>query len=550
MKRTAVLTAALLLIAASALGDDIESSIEEAKTLAEGGDNSGAIALLEKLVADHPENSDAMAYLGLYTGMGAGQAAGYEEAGRLMMLSFERLDKAVRLDRNNPEAWLFRGIMGIKVPGFFGRLEAGIKDLERAVELYSASPDAGESMITALTMLAEGYGKNGDQAGRKKALEKILELAPGTGAAESAEAELESMGEVEEKPVIDTGIIEPKEGDSEPVLAIKKKLAADPEDPALLFELGEAYYAEESFHKAREALKNYIALDDSSAEAYRMLALATSRVGAVGYDENIYENTDYLSNVAFEAMAALDRAVELAPEDIELRLTRGVLGLQMPFFLGKHDQSVADLEMVSGSDVSDEMRAEALFYLGYARQREALRYWIKAAREYPGSDGARLALDEMRPQVARLDESELEGPHVVIDFVLGFQDELAPQTAVWIEDEDENYVATVYVSGFAGNVKEKQVTLPVWSAVSGYEGIDAVTGASIDVGHHILVWNLEDHTGEKVGRGKYRVRVETTYWPSMLYQNVSALIEVGRKGSSVRIEEGDYIPFLEVTYVK
>jgi hypothetical protein len=36
----------------------------------------------------------------------------------------------------------------------------------------------------------------------------------------------------------------------------------------------------------------------------------------------------------------------------------------------------------------------------------------------------------------------------------------------------------------------------------------------------------------------------------MLYQNVECLIEVGKKPSSVSVEEGDYIPFLEVTYMK
>lgn len=545
------ITILFLLTALSAVAGEMEGKIEEAEKLANSGDLPGAVALLEKVIAEHPENSDAFAYLGLYTGMSAGQAADYEEAGRLMMLSFEKLDKAVKLDQENPRARLFRGIMGINVPGFLGRLEAGISDLEHAVELYSAStPEAGEGLVTSLTMLAEGYGKNEDPASQKKTLEKIVEIAPGTEAAEAAKKQIEALGDVDEKPAIDTGIITPREGDSEKVLATKKSLEKDPGDTALLLQLGEIYYEEGSFTNSREVLKAYTSLDKNSAAAFKMLALSTAQVAEKGYDENIYDDTNYLSVLAFETVASLDKAVDLAPDDAELRLTRGIFGLLMPFFLGKHEQSVADLEIVTQSETSDSLKSEALYYLGYARQREALRYWIQLAKKYPGSEGAKLAFSEMRPQVTRLDESGYDTPCVKIDFVLGFQDELAPQTAVWIEDEHENYIATIYVSGFAGYVKEKQVTLPIWAAISKFEGIDGITSASIDIGHHIYVWNLKDYKGEKVKKGTYKVRVETSYWPTNLYQNVETLIKIGKKTNSVKIEEGDFIPYFEVTYVK
>ena len=546
------ITILFLLTALSAVAGEVEGKIEEAQKLSKSGDLPGAVALLEEVIAEHPENSDAFAYLGLYTGMGAGQAPDYEEAGRLMMLSFERLDKAVKLDEENPQARLFRGIMGINVPGFMGRLDAGINDLEHAVELYSAvpTPEAGEGLVTSLTMLAEGHRKNEDPAGQKKALEMIVEVAPGTEAAEAAKKQLDELGEVEEKPEIDTGLMMPKEGDSEDVLAIKNSLEKDPGDTALLLQLGETYYQEGSFANAREVLKAYTSLDNNSAAAFKMLALSAARVAEKGYDENIYDDTNYLSVIAFETMASLDKAVDLAPDDLELRLIRGTFGLLMPFFLGKHDQSVADLEMVTESEAPDSITAEALFYLGYARQREALRYWIKLAKKYPGSEGAKLAFSEMRPQVTRLDDAAYDTPCVKIDFVLGFQDELAPQTAVWIEDEHENYIATIYVSGFAGFVKGKQVTLPIWAAVSKFEGIDGITSASIDIGHHIYVWNLKDYKGEKVKKGTYKVRVETSYWPTNLYQNVETLIKVGKKPDNVKIEEGDFIPYFEVTYVK
>ena len=555
MKRSSLFVAACILLLVStlpALAGEVDDKIKEAEALADSGDLLGAVALLEKVTAEYPEDSDAMAYLGLYTGMGAGQTQSYEEAGKLMMMSFERLDTAVKLDKDNPEAYLFRGIMGIKVPGFFGRLEAGISDLEKAAEMYYASsdPEAQKGLVSALTNLAEGYGKNEDPASQKKVLEKIVQVAPGTEAATAASKELERLGDVEEKPDIDTGLFTPKDGDSEQVLALKKSLMEDHSDPALLLQLGEAYYGEESFYNAMEVLKVYTSTVKTNGAAYKMLALSTAYAAEHGYDESIYTNTDTRSNLAFELMAAWDKAVELSPDDMELRLTRGTFGLLMPFFLGKHDQSVTDLEMVVDGEASDEMKAEALYYLGLAREREALRNYIKLAKNYPDSEGARLAFDHMKPRITEIDESELDTPCVKIDFILGFQDELAPQTAVWIDDENENHIRTLYVSGFAGYVREKQITLPLWAAVTKFEGIDGVTSASIDIGHHIFIWDLKDFNGEKVKKGKYRVRVETSHWPSNLYQNVEAFIEVGKKENSVKVEEGNFIPFFELTYLK
>jgi tetratricopeptide (TPR) repeat protein len=541
------------LLPCPATAGDVEASIEEAQKLADGGDVIGAMTLLEKTAEQYPEDSDVMAYLGLYTGMAAGKAQSMEDAGKYMMMSFDILDKAVQLDENNPEAWMFRGIIGINVPGFFGRLEGGISDLEMAVELYSASedPEAAGGMVAALTNLAEGYAKNQDPAGQKKALEQIVALAPGTEAAAAAEATLKELGVVEEKPEIDMGLFEPKDGDSEEILALKKSLKANPEDAAKMLELGTAYYTAESWADAREILKVFVLMDRKNAEAYKMLAFSTANMAEGGYNENIYDNTDYMSGLAFEIMANLDKAVNLTPDDIELRHTRGVFGLMLPFFLGKHDQSVADLEMVVASDAAtEEMKTEAMYNLGYAKEREALDYYIKLARDYPKSGGARMAFERMKPEIYRLDESKLDGPYVKIDFVLGFQDQLPPQTAVWIDDEEENHIRTLYVSGFAGYVRERQITLPLWAAVTEFEGIDGVTSASIDIGHHVFIWDLKDYNGKKVKKGRYRVRVETSHWPTNLYQNVETFIEVGKKENSVRVEEGDFIPFLEVTYVK
>ena len=136
----------------------------------------------------------------------------------------------------------------------------------------------------------------------------------------------------------------------------------------------------------------------------------------------------------------------------------------------------------------------------------------------------------------------------MIDFVLGFRDELAPQTAVWVETENGEFVKTVYVSGFSGFAKEKQVNLPMWRNSSQFIDVDGVTGASIDVGQHIYIWDLHDFSGKKLKSGNYIVKVEVAYWPSMQYQLATAKIKLTKKKAHVLVEEGNLIPWLGVKY--
>ncbi|MCK4255899.1 DUF2271 domain-containing protein, partial [candidate division WOR-3 bacterium] len=81
-----------------------------------------------------------------------------------------------------------------------------------------------------------------------------------------------------------------------------------------------------------------------------------------------------------------------------------------------------------------------------------------------------------------------------------------------------------------------------------FADVDAVTGASIDLGHHIYVWDLVDNSGKEVKQGNYIIKVEVSYWPSMKYQIVSASINLGKSEERTVVEEGNLIPYLEVKY--
>ena len=332
------------------------------------------------------------------------------------------------------------------------------------------------------------------------------------------------------------------------ITELKEKTQKEPGNSTLLLELGKAHFDAKHYEEAKKVLKEAINRDQRNVEAYKWLVLTLREIIAKGYDEKIYADTDYRRNLAFEGYRALDKAVSLAPEDGEIRLLRGIIGVEMPFFVHKLEQGIDDLNRVLKSDVPDSTKAEALYWLGEAYQKKAMSYWIRVVSENPSSKASEAVFDRMRPAVKRFDLSQYQPPVLAIDFILGFRDELEPQTAVWIEDRKGNFVKTVYVSGFSGHAKEKRVRLPKWANSSEFVDVDAVTGASINSGHHIYVWDLKDNLGRRVKAGEYVVKVEVAYWPSRQYQLVSARVNLGEKGDRTVVEQGKFVPYLELNY--
>jgi len=509
----------------------LKDYIEEAKGLQNSGKVAEAVNLMEKALEEYPDSAGVYAYLGLYTGMQAGQTDNMASAGELAAKSFELLDKAVSLDSLNLIARLHRGIMGIKSPTFFGKLNGGIKDQEFIIKTHKKSPKkvSNDILVQVYNFLGEGYQKQGENEKAVSAWKKVIELAPGSSFAEEAKKMIKKTPVTDSKPS-------------------KEIIKEGSKDAKSLMKEGKSYLEKGNCEEAVNTFKKLTEIDSKNAEAYKQLALSLGCLAEKGYDEKIYESTEYRSELAFGAMDALDKAVALAPEDGELRLSRGAAGVYMPFFLGKLEQSIEDLNKVLESDAEKSVKAEALYHLGIAYQRKALDYWDKVVVDYPSSEASKMVFDGMRPKVKRVDPDKFKNSVVVVDFLLGFQDALAPQTAVWIEDKNGKFVKTLYVSGFSGYVKEKQLWLKKWAESSKFVDTDAITSASIDVGHYIYIWELKDHTGKKVKSGEYVVKVEVFSWPSMKYQLVSAAIKIGGKGNKSKAEEGNIIPFLEATF--
>ena len=500
-----------------AISAPLESFIKEAQSKQQTGDIEQAVQIMRKALDEYPDNPTVMGYLGGYIGIQAGQAStagNMNEAGNLTEESFELLDKALALDSTTIIALFYRGLMGVNVPEFFGKLDQGVTDLESLLAYHKKKPESvpNNILFPALDILASGYTKQGKQNEAYVTLQTLLDLAPGTPFAEQANRKLKNAmtsDNRQEKTMEFLAKTIPEIG------ALKIQIDNDPDNPELLY----------------------------------TVAMAISAEAEKGYDKRIYEDTTFRTNMVFEIVELLDRTVKLALDNMKYLLRRGMVSVVMPFFINRLDQGIADLTKVIESNASEAEKAEAHFWLGQAYYKKATSEWIKTVTDFSKTQAADMTFSWLQAPFSHLDTSNYTEPGVVIEFVLGLRDELAPQTAIWIEDEAGMYVKTIYVSGFSGNVKDKQVTLPKWAQSSKFSGVDGVTSASINLGRHVYVWDLTDTTGNKIKQGKYVVKVETSFWPSMQYQLASISIMTGGKDENRnKAEEGKYIPFLEAVY--
>jgi len=529
MRIAKLLIAAVLACAGSGA---VDKYVKEASEFATADKPDKAVEVMERAVKEQPRSARAHAYLGLYLGMAAGRTHDFSEAGTLVQNAFAQLDQAVAIDSLDVDARYFRGLLSVQVPDFFGRLDPGARDLEFVLARpeKTRKPLDHERLVSVWSLLGTGYQKQQKMGKAAQAWQKVSELATDTAVVAQAKARLAAIGAA---------------GSGE-APAESPNL---PDDPAALWELGRRRLASGDSAGAVEPLRKAARLDSTSLDGLKLLAHALQRVLRSGYDERIALNTDLRTRLAFEYYRVLDRAVGLAPKDMDLRLRRGAAGIYSPFFVGKLDEAIKDLEGVAAASTSDETKAEALYLLGLAYRHKGTSYWTNVATKFAKTGAAKEVLDAMRPPLAEFDPAKVEKPAAVISFVLGFQDELAPQTAVWVEDDQGGYVRTLYVSGFSGHAKQTQVDLPFWAKSSAFRGCDAVTGASIDLGQHVYLWDLKDLDGRPARPGTYVIKVESSWWPSMKAEVASVRLAVGSHETRVRAEPKALIPFLDAHFL-
>ena len=360
----------------------------------------------------------------------------------------------------------------------------------------------------------------------------------------------------------------------ESIESLQRRLNKEPNNVEVLAKLGEAYLETGDYGTARHLLSQAAAIDSTNAGLFALLAQTYIEEAGSGYSEKIHADQDYQTKLVISIMNNINRAVALDQDNPEYRFTRAAYMIEMPVFAGFYQrmdgtrdvaatithemvandfqgfigQALGDLKMIVQSDASDEVKAEAYYYLGMAHRMLGLQYWQTLTKEYRWTEASKRAWASMAPTIEGHEAKEIEGERVMIRFNIAFESDLPPQTAVWIEDAGGNFLKTLYVSGFSGHAKEKQVVLPAWGGISKFRDGNT-TGASLAYGLHKFVWDCTNSEGNRVPDATYTIKVEVHHWPSMHYQTVSADIPVGGEAAVETVSEGDLVPFLEVRYV-
>ncbi|MEI0794800.1 DUF2271 domain-containing protein [Brachyspira pilosicoli] len=113
------------------------------------------------------------------------------------------------------------------------------------------------------------------------------------------------------------------------------------------------------------------------------------------------------------------------------------------------------------------------------------------------------------------------------------------QIAAWAEDNNGNYIATIYITDFTGRREGwtyRKQSLNNWQKKANAQSIDkniidAVSKPTPKQGKVNIVWDCKDNQGNVVKDGTYRIVVEATIYQdnNVLYTSV---INIGNQANS------------------
>ncbi len=187
---------------------------------------------------------------------------------------------------------------------------------------------------------------------------------------------------------------------------LKKQTAADPNNLSLQLNLGRAYHwlapshEEDALVEGEKTFRQILAREPDNAVA---LAYAGSLLGLkIGY-HLIPE--DQIGPAANQAGAALDRAVKLAPDSIEVRMARGYASFHTPSVAGRDALAIEDftrvIELFKRHPGDEARQAEIHIVLGDAYRKmgemdQARAQWERSRALAPASALALAAKSRLR----------------------------------------------------------------------------------------------------------------------------------------------------------
>lgn len=119
------------------------------------------------------------------------------------------------------------------------------------------------------------------------------------------------------------------------------------------------------------------------------------------------------------------------------------------------------------------------------------------------------------------------GSHVTISLIYNKQTGMASnQYAIWVEDQEGNYIKTIYATNFTTkNFAKRPDSLSTWTAKAKItdmdaKQIDAFTAPTPASGVQTYTWDLTDQKGQKVPDGNYSILIEVAlFWKNkIIYQ--------------------------------
>ena len=186
--------------------------------------------------------------------------------------------------------------------------------------------------------------------------------------------------------------------------ALEQRLKSNPNDVAVLMELGRMYYDMASAGK-NDAIEKGVRCFD------RLLQLDSTNAIALAYRGSMWRLRGLDSwwpptklNCLNRGTAELDHAVDLAPMDMMVRLIRGINELNLPESIGRVPVALEDfivlLRHPDFPEQTRELKAVIYFYGGISHKRAddysgARVLFKKAISILPGSEFAKRAQDAL-----------------------------------------------------------------------------------------------------------------------------------------------------------
>ena len=308
----------------------LEEYISKSEVAAQSGNLKQATEIIKTAIAEYPQSADAHAQYGLYLSQLAGQAS-FLKAGMLSDKSFKQCDKALEIEPEHLYATLYRGILGVNVPTFMGKLKQAIKDLKF---VQNRCDKNSQIYLTSSYYLGLGYLKNKEQDKARSSFKFIVLYGKDSSYYKDAKTQYEKL----------IAKSSPKKSDK-------------------------------SYHEAMKCLENnqindalkYFRIaakqDSSNLKLYLIYAHTLGNIAVQGYDETILEDVTYRASLAHEVFDVLSHCVELAPGDDEIRFLRGSVAINLPFFVNSLDTGIADLTYLSQQGKTNEIKSKASFLL-------------------------------------------------------------------------------------------------------------------------------------------------------------------------------------------